>query len=173
MYNWIWSFISFLALVLEIQCPQNFGEIHTDKHFLKMVKSCSGHLKICKFIENRKLKIFANPMTKSKDFCTILKHLLIFFILYKKLSSQSTYSIRNTEYINSIRAKIFFYSLNIDKGILTVFSTALYTCLKHVRTTNLPWNSVNLINDYICAISYRQLSFNHTFYAIKFPQTIL
>ena len=63
------NFINFLALVLEIQCPQNFEDIHTDRqiirHFLKKVKSCSGHLKTCKSIENRTSKIFMNPILSS------------------------------------------------------------------------------------------------------------
>ena len=37
----------------------------TNRHFLKIVKSCSGHLKTCKSIENRKSKIFANPILSS------------------------------------------------------------------------------------------------------------
>ena len=37
----------------------------TDKHFLKVVKSCSEHFKTCKFIENQKSKIFANSIFSS------------------------------------------------------------------------------------------------------------
>ena len=29
--NWIWSFINYRSLVLEIQCPQNFEDILTDR----------------------------------------------------------------------------------------------------------------------------------------------
>ena len=45
--------------------PPNFCHIHTDRHFLKMVKSCSGHLKTYKSIKNRKSKIFKNPILSS------------------------------------------------------------------------------------------------------------
>ena len=38
---------------------------HTDRHFLKTVKSCSGHLKPCKSNENPKSKIFENPILSS------------------------------------------------------------------------------------------------------------
>ena len=31
---------------------------HTDNHFPKIVKPCSKHLKTCKSIKNRKLKLF-------------------------------------------------------------------------------------------------------------------
>ena len=34
----------------------------TDRHFLKKVRLCSGHLKTWKSIENRMSKIFANPV---------------------------------------------------------------------------------------------------------------
>ena len=59
---------NFCALVLEIQCAQNFGDIKTDRHFLKMASSSSGHLKACKSIENRMSKIFTNPILSSYVF---------------------------------------------------------------------------------------------------------
>ena len=69
MCNWIQSYIYFRALLLEIQRPQNFGDIQTERptnrHFLKMVKSCSGHLKTCKSIENWMSKIFASLILSS------------------------------------------------------------------------------------------------------------
>ena len=48
--------MNFRTLLFEIRCLQNFADIYTDKpvnrqtdrHFLKMVKSCSGRLKPCK-----------------------------------------------------------------------------------------------------------------------------
>ena len=39
----MYSFIDFRQLVLEVQCPQNFRDIQTDRHFLNMVNSCSEH----------------------------------------------------------------------------------------------------------------------------------
>ena len=61
--NKILSFINSRALILEMQCLQNFRDVQRDRHihFLKMVKLCSG-LKTCKFIENRISKIFTNPI---------------------------------------------------------------------------------------------------------------
>ena len=66
--------MNFRALLLEIQCPQNFGDMHkdsptdrqTDRCFLKMVKLCSGHAKTSKSIENRMTKILANPVLRRK-----------------------------------------------------------------------------------------------------------
>ena len=46
--------MNFRSLVLEIQFPQNYGPRRTDRHFLKMVKSYSGHIKTCKSTGNRK-----------------------------------------------------------------------------------------------------------------------
>ena len=37
----------------------------TDRHFLKMMKSCSGHFKTCKSLETRMSKIFVNPILSS------------------------------------------------------------------------------------------------------------
>ena len=63
------NFIKFRAFILAIQCPQNFGHIRTerptDRYILKIVKSCSGHLKTCTSIENRIPKIFRNPILSS------------------------------------------------------------------------------------------------------------
>ena len=62
--------MTFCAFAREMQCPQNFGEMYinkqTDRRFLKMVKSCSGHLKTCKSTKNRMSKIFANPILSSR-----------------------------------------------------------------------------------------------------------
>ena len=83
--NRILSFLNFLALVLDIQCPQNFGDIrHTYRHFLKMVKSCIGHLKTCQFIENRMLKIFMNPVLCSNEHRRKEKFITLIFMLPKK-----------------------------------------------------------------------------------------
>ena len=38
---------------------------HTDRHFPEIVKSCSGHPKMCKSIKNWKSKIFTKPMLSS------------------------------------------------------------------------------------------------------------
>ena len=43
---------------------------HRDKHFVKLVKSCSGYPKTCKSIKNRKSKIFVIPIFSS---CTLYK----------------------------------------------------------------------------------------------------
>ena len=34
----------------------------TDRHFVEMLKSCSGHLKMCKTVKNRNLKSFTIPV---------------------------------------------------------------------------------------------------------------
>ena len=65
--------MKFCSLVLELHLPQNFCHIHTDtqthrqtdRHFPKIVKSCSGHPKTCKYIENRKLKICTKRILSS------------------------------------------------------------------------------------------------------------
>ena len=54
--------MKFRALILELHLPQNFCHRHTDRHFPKIVKSCSGHPKTCKSIENRKSKICTKPI---------------------------------------------------------------------------------------------------------------
>ena len=38
---------------------------HTDRHFPKIVKSCSGHPKTCKSIKNRKSKVCTKPILSS------------------------------------------------------------------------------------------------------------
>ena len=65
--------MKFRALVLELHLPQNFCHRHTDRHtdrqtdrhFPEIVKSCSGHSKTCKSIENRKSKICTKPILSS------------------------------------------------------------------------------------------------------------
>ena len=59
------SFMKFCSLVLELHLTQNFCHTHTDRHFPKIVKSCSGHPKPCKFIKNRKSKICTKPILSS------------------------------------------------------------------------------------------------------------
>ena len=47
--------MKFRALVLDLHLPQNFCHRHTDtqtdRHFPEIVKSCSKHPKMCKFIK--------------------------------------------------------------------------------------------------------------------------
>ena len=62
-----------------------FGDIHTDRRFLKMDKSCSGHLETCKSIENRLSKIFANPILSSftlEESKKLILYLFIFSFIY-------------------------------------------------------------------------------------------
>ena len=63
--------MKFRSLVLELNLPQNFCHRHTDRqtdrHFPKIVKSCSGHPKTCKSIKNRKWKICPKPVLSSTD----------------------------------------------------------------------------------------------------------
>ena len=40
-------------------------DIQTDRHFPQIVKSCSGHLKTCKYIKNRKSKMCTKPILSS------------------------------------------------------------------------------------------------------------
>ena len=57
--------MKFCALVLELHLAQNFCHTQTHRHFPERVKSCSGHPKMCKFIKNRKSKIFTKPILSS------------------------------------------------------------------------------------------------------------
>ena len=57
--------MKFHALVLELHLPQNFCHAHIDRHFSEIAKSCSGHLKTCKSIKNRKSKICTKPILSS------------------------------------------------------------------------------------------------------------
>ena len=65
--------MKFCSLVLEIHLPHNFRHTHTDtqthrqtdRHFPNIVKSCSGHPKMCKSIKNRKSKICLKPILSS------------------------------------------------------------------------------------------------------------
>ena len=50
------------SLVLELHLLQNFCHTQTDRHFPKMVKSCSRHPKTCKSIKLRKSKICTKPI---------------------------------------------------------------------------------------------------------------
>ena len=82
------NFINFRAFVLELHCPQNFGDLHTDKHFQKIVKSCSGHLKTCKSVENRRIsKIFSNPILFSCVYRRKYKICLYVFVYIFTLDS--------------------------------------------------------------------------------------
>ena len=40
---------------------------HADRHFPKIVKSCSGHPETCKSIKNRKSKICTKPILSSTE----------------------------------------------------------------------------------------------------------
>ena len=61
--------MKFYAFVLELNLPQNFCQTHTDtqtdSHFPEVVKSCPGRPKTCKYIKNRKSKIFTKPIFSS------------------------------------------------------------------------------------------------------------
>ena len=61
--------MKFGALVFELHLPQNFCHTHTDtqtdRHFPKIVKSCSGHPRTCKSIKNQKSKICTEPLLSS------------------------------------------------------------------------------------------------------------
>ena len=61
--------MNFCSLVLELHLPQNFCHTHrdtqTDRHFPKIVKSCSRNPKTCKSIKNRKSKICTKSILSS------------------------------------------------------------------------------------------------------------
>ena len=61
--------MKFCSSVLELHLPQNFCHAHTDiqtdRHFLKIFRSCSGHPKTWKSIKNRKSKICTKPILSS------------------------------------------------------------------------------------------------------------
>ena len=57
--------MKFRALVLELHLPQNFCHTQTHRHFPEIVKSCSGHPKTRKSIENRKSKICLKTILSS------------------------------------------------------------------------------------------------------------
>ena len=61
--------MKFCSLVLELHLPQNIShtlsDTQTDRHFPKIVKSCSGHPKTCKSIKKRKSKICMKPILSS------------------------------------------------------------------------------------------------------------
>ena len=52
-----------------LEWPQNLGRTQTDSLFVKIVKSCSGHPKTCKFVKNWKPKIFTIPTLFSYTKC--------------------------------------------------------------------------------------------------------
>ena len=52
--------MKFCDLVPKLHLPQNF--CHTGRHFPKIIKLCSEHLRACKSIKNQMLKIFSKPM---------------------------------------------------------------------------------------------------------------
>ena len=79
-----------------------------------MVKSCSGHLKKCKSIENRMSKIFTNPILsfytykrKQKEIVSYKKE--IFFVLLSKFQASNflKYILKMLNYLqtNPIRYK--------------------------------------------------------------------
>ena len=80
--------MKFCALVLEFHLSQNFCHTHrqTDRHFPKLVKSCSGHPKTRKSIKN-KCKICTKPVLSSiyiggsrkYERLFILKNIQLFF----------------------------------------------------------------------------------------------
>ena len=57
--NKISSFTKFCVLNIQLEITQNFYNTHTEahRHFPKIIKSCPGHFKMCKFIKNLKSKI--------------------------------------------------------------------------------------------------------------------
>ena len=50
--------MQFSPLVFVLAQSQNLCHTQTDRHFVKIVKSCSRHSKMCKSIKNRMSKIF-------------------------------------------------------------------------------------------------------------------
>ena len=63
------AIFKFCALIHELHLPQKFCLTHrdsqTDKRFLEIIKSCSGHPKTRKSIKNQKLKNFMKLMLSS------------------------------------------------------------------------------------------------------------
>ena len=62
--------------------------LQTARHFLNMVKLCSGNLETCKSIENQMLKIFANSMLSSYVYRRKQKRSLTDWILFILFSVQ-------------------------------------------------------------------------------------
>ena len=91
-----------------------------------MIKSCSGHLKTCKSIENRKSKIFANPIlssyvleeSKKKRNSIFMQYLLIlscFLAIQPKLRKENLLDTRGSDerdVISKINRKIVSCALN-------------------------------------------------------------
>ena len=67
LWNSVHQFSSYTYHKIFVAHTQTHKQTHRqrDRHFPEIVKSCSGHLKLCKSIENRKSKIFANPILSS------------------------------------------------------------------------------------------------------------
>ena len=65
--NKISSFTKFCVLNIQLEITQNFYNTHTEahRHFPKIIKSCPGHFKMCKFIKNLKSKIFTKWILSS------------------------------------------------------------------------------------------------------------
>ena len=57
--------MKFCSLVLELHLPQNFCHRHTERHFLQIVDSCSGHPKTCESTKNRMSENFTKPILSS------------------------------------------------------------------------------------------------------------
>ena len=81
--------MKFRALVLELHLPQNFCHTHTDtqtdRHFLEIVKSSSGHPETCKSIENWKSKTFTKPILSS----IYVENFLLFMLKKVKMIQQT------------------------------------------------------------------------------------
>ena len=77
--------------------------IQTDRLFLKMIKSCSGHLKTCKSIENWMSKIFANPILFSFIYNKIKSDFLKKKSRQKQSGEKKKAMIRHLEYKGSLK----------------------------------------------------------------------
>ena len=88
--------MKFRALVLELHLPQNFCHTHTDtqkdRYCPEIVKSCSGHPKTCKSIENRKSKICTKPIKTCN-----LNLKIVYFIVFKIFSNKILMFIEVTD----------------------------------------------------------------------------
>ena len=54
--------MQFRPSVFELAQPQNVCHVQTDRHFVKIVKSCSEHPNTYKSIKKPELKIFGIPV---------------------------------------------------------------------------------------------------------------
>ena len=99
----------------------------TDRHFLKMVKSCSGYLKVCKSIKTRMSKIFTNPMLSSYAYRIQKKFSLSFSNSLKKLLfDTSSIAYRSTGYLNLLWPGIVQIISQTSRNILKVFKVSTY-----------------------------------------------